>query len=232
MTRFLLLFGLCLSLVIGCNKDSDNPVNNNEQVREGITVHINSTPSGANIDMDGGATGKFTPHTFTNLSVGTHRFRIYKDDNYNQLDTALNLAADDERTITASVASLWDRAWSGLHFLSIDDKTDYYNPQWSPFDSLRLPKGLANSVTIEFIDERCWADTAIHDGTLFPLWLGFYTKRGFREYEITGSPMRLSIDTSLGGQKGTLKIVYQTNGRSSPCDKDGITITNFKLESH
>ena len=51
-----------------------------------VTVKSNIN---AFIELDGEPTGEITPHTFTELSLAPHTFRVYYTPDYNELDTTL-----------------------------------------------------------------------------------------------------------------------------------------------
>ena len=115
--RFFISIIFSVLLFESCKKDdSSTNSGNNPDKPQGITIHLNSNPQGANIDIDGGVTGKTTPYTITNLTPGTHRFRIYRNLDYAQLDTSLYLQNNDELTITAVIKPLWSYCMEGQSF--------------------------------------------------------------------------------------------------------------------
>lgn len=108
------LFFVSLAFLVvlsGCKKSSSTQP---EAETKGITVEITSTPAGANIDIDGGNSGKVTPYTFENLSPGSHRFKVYLNNpDYTQLDTTVFLQTNDHRTLSVIFKPLWNYSWSG-----------------------------------------------------------------------------------------------------------------------
>ncbi len=216
---------LVIILISGCKKDDNEPTSS--KVSQGITVFVNSNPAGANIDLDGGVTGKVTPYTFTNLSVGTHRFRIYRNEDYSQLDTSLYLQENDERVITANIKILWRGSWSGSSFVGKYqvDNIIYGNGYWAPpFDTVRVPTTLNARITIYFNDERCTSG-------------GSYLRLGNLSLPLDNSPTVFTTNGDLiPGTRGKLWINYSYGVNCYPqyglyCCRNGITVTNVVLET-
>jgi hypothetical protein len=77
----LLVFGLLLA---SCSSNSDNPVTPSSTYGN---VYVTSTPSGAQIWVDGVNSNKVTPDTILNLSTGNHTFMLKLTDYLNDTTT-------------------------------------------------------------------------------------------------------------------------------------------------
>ena len=231
MKQLLASFTVLLPLslwISACGKNGSSSTQPPSSPAQGITVHLNSDPSGASIDLDGGTTGKTTPYTFTNLSTGTHRFRIYRNEDYSELDTSLYLQESDVRTITAHISPLWNLAWTGSQFVGsmVVDNVSYDYSLWgAPFDSMRVPTTLNARMTITYTDERCGSspDPA-------------YVQIGNTTIAIAASPAVIQTGSGLSpGQGGKIRFGY-SGGAScdqfSNCCVNGIVIKSIALETY
>jgi len=236
MNRQIISLNLFLLLILGssgCKKnDSSSTQPLNQQ--QGITVHLNSDPSGASIDLDGGTTGKTTPSTFTNLSTGTHRFRIYRNQDYSELDTSLYLQHNDERTITTTNVPLWNHSWTGTQYVGYwyeGNLSTGYTPWAVPFDSVRVPTTLNAKITVAFTDQRCASPPA-------PASIVLGHAGAYSSFSITSSPFVIQTSNGLTpGLKAQIFLAFDEGACCDPycspsCCVNRIVVTSVKLETY
>lgn len=63
------------------------------------TLLLTTTPPGAEILIDGGPTGKLTPDSITNITLGTNHRLVLRKDSYSDYEQVFNLSSDKPQTL-------------------------------------------------------------------------------------------------------------------------------------
>lgn len=69
------------------------------------TIQVNSTPQGANIDLDGTATGQTTNFTLTDVSPGSHTVTLVKE-GYEDYEENISVTAGQTTTVNANLTAI------------------------------------------------------------------------------------------------------------------------------